>query len=217
MLAVLAGLGTVVVLHLVDLVTGAHLEWNTVFGYSPTIGIRFVGQGNMTFSQLTAAAVLFAGLLAWQVPTRRGVRVAVATARGHRDRDGRRRSGATTSVRVLSARPGFALLGVAAARAPSCVAHGVGAGRCARVAAGVVVGLARPAAPARPAHPRGQVLREGRHRLRRRHARAAAQGGREPLGARALVAARLPHRDRRCWWPTSGASSRGRCARWSRA
>lgn len=77
-LAVLAGLGTVIALHVVDLVTGAHLEWNTVFGYSPTIGIRFVGQGNMTFSQLTAAAVLFAGLLAWQVPTKRGVRVAVA-------------------------------------------------------------------------------------------------------------------------------------------
>lgn len=77
-LAILAGLATVVALHLVDLVTGAHLEWNTVFGYSPTIGIRFVGQGNMTFSQLTAATVLFAGLLAWQVPTKRGVRVAVA-------------------------------------------------------------------------------------------------------------------------------------------
>jgi hypothetical protein len=77
-LATLAGLATVIGLHLVDLVTGAHLEWNTVFGYSPTIGIRFVGQGNMTFSQLTAAAVLFAGLLAWQVPTKRGVRVAVA-------------------------------------------------------------------------------------------------------------------------------------------
>jgi len=77
-LAILAGLGTVVALHLVDLVTGAHLEWNTVFGYSPTIGIRFIGQGNMTFSQLTAAAVLFAGLLVWQVPTKRGVRIAVA-------------------------------------------------------------------------------------------------------------------------------------------
>jgi hypothetical protein len=77
-LAVLAGLGAVVALHLVDLVTDAHLEWNTVFGYSPTIGIRFVGQGNMTFAQLSAAAVLFAGLLAWQVPTRRGVRIAIA-------------------------------------------------------------------------------------------------------------------------------------------
>jgi hypothetical protein len=78
LLAVLAGLGTVVALHLVDLVTGAHLEWNTVFGYSATIGIRFVGQGNLTFAQLSAAAVLFAGLLAWQVPTRRGVQIAVA-------------------------------------------------------------------------------------------------------------------------------------------
>jgi hypothetical protein len=76
-LAALAGLGIVIALHLVDLVTGAHLEWNTVFGYSPTIGIRFVGQGNMTFSQLTAATVLFAGLLAWQVASRRGVRIAV--------------------------------------------------------------------------------------------------------------------------------------------
>ena len=70
--ALLVGLGSIVALHLVDLVTGAHLEWNTVFGYSPTIGIRFVGQGNMTFSQLAAAAVLFAGLLVWQVPTRAG-------------------------------------------------------------------------------------------------------------------------------------------------
>jgi hypothetical protein len=77
-LAVLAGLGTVVAVHLVDLVTGAHLEWNTVFGYSATIGIRFVGEGNLTFAQLSAAAVLFAGSLVWQVPTKRGVQVAVA-------------------------------------------------------------------------------------------------------------------------------------------
>jgi hypothetical protein len=75
--AVLVGLGAMTALHLVDLITGAHLEWNTVFGYSPTIGIRFVGQGNMTFAQLTAAAVLFAGLLAWRVPTRRGMRIAI--------------------------------------------------------------------------------------------------------------------------------------------
>jgi hypothetical protein len=108
--AVLAGLGTVVVLHLVDLVTGAHLEWNTVFGYSPTIGVRFVGQGNMTFALLTAATVLFAGLLAWRVPTPRGVRVAIGLL-------------AVTVVVMgipfwgndfggaISAAPGFALLG----------------------------------------------------------------------------------------------------------
>ena len=68
MRALLVALGSIIVLHVVDLVTGAHLEWNTVFGYSPTIGIRFVGEGNLTFSQLAAAAVLFAGLLVWQVP-----------------------------------------------------------------------------------------------------------------------------------------------------
>jgi hypothetical protein len=108
--ALLIGLASVVVLHVVDLVTGAHLEWNTVFGYSPTIGIRFVGEGNLTFAQLSAAAVLFAGLLAWQVPTRTGARVAIGVL-------------AVTIVvmgvptwgndfgAVLSALPGFALLG----------------------------------------------------------------------------------------------------------
>ena len=75
--ALLVGLGSVVALHLVDLVTGAHLEWNTVFGYSPTIGIRFVGQGNLTFAQLVGAAVLFAGLAAWRVRPPWGVRVAI--------------------------------------------------------------------------------------------------------------------------------------------
>ena len=75
--AILVALGAVVALHLVDLVTGAHLEWNTVFGYSPTIGIRFVGEGNMTFALLGAAAALFAGLLAWRVPTRRGRQMAI--------------------------------------------------------------------------------------------------------------------------------------------
>ena len=106
----LVGLGTVVVLHLADLVTGAHLEWNTVFGYSPTIGVRFVGQGNMTFAQLSAAVVLFAGLLAWRVPTPRGLRVAIGLL-------------AVTVVVMgvpfwgndfggaISAAPGFALLG----------------------------------------------------------------------------------------------------------
>ena len=107
---VLVGLGTVMALHLVDLVTGAHLEWNTVFGYSPTIGIRFVGQGNMTFAQLTAATVLFAGLLAWRVPTPRGVRVAIGLL------------AATVVIMgapfwgndfggAIAAAPGFALLG----------------------------------------------------------------------------------------------------------
>ena len=148
--AVLAGLGTVVALHLVDLVTGAHLEWNTVFGYSATIGIRFVGQGNMTFSQLTAAAVLFAGLLAWQVPTRRGVRIAVALL-------------AVTVIVMgapfwgndfggaVAAAPGFALLAWLLLghelrwRTVWVLGRRARRGRARR-------GCRRPAAPARPAH-----------------------------------------------------------------
>jgi hypothetical protein len=75
--ALLVGLGSVAVLHLVDLVTGAHLEWITVFGYSPTIGVRFVGEGNMTFALLASSVTLLAGLLAWRVPGRRGRQVAI--------------------------------------------------------------------------------------------------------------------------------------------
>lgn len=107
--AILVGLGSVVALHLLDLVTGAHLEWNTVFGYSPTIGIRFVGEGNMTFALLGAAATLFAGLLTWRVPTNRGRNLAIALL------------GVTVVVMgapfwgndfggAVSAAPGFALL-----------------------------------------------------------------------------------------------------------
>jgi uncharacterized membrane protein (UPF0136 family) len=107
--ALLVALGSLVVLHVADMVTGAHLEWNTAFGYSPTIGIRFVGEGNLTFAQVAAAAVLFAGLFVWQVPTRIATRSAVAVL-------------AVTIVvmgvpawgndlgSVLAALPGFALL-----------------------------------------------------------------------------------------------------------
>lgn len=132
--AVLIALGSIVVLHVVDLVTGAHLEWNTVFGYSPTIGIRFVGEGNLTFAQLAAAAVLFAGLLVWHVPTRAATRVAIGVL-------------AVTIVvmgvpiwgndfgAVLSALPGFALL------AWMLLGHRVRARTVAAIAGIVVAGV----------------------------------------------------------------------------
>jgi hypothetical protein len=107
--SLLVALGSIVVLHVLDLVTGAHLEWNTVFGYSPTVGIRLVGEGNMAFAQLSVAALLFAGLIAWQVPPPRGTRIAIGVL--------------TVSIvvmgvpiwgndfgAVVSALPGFALL-----------------------------------------------------------------------------------------------------------
>ena len=71
----LAALGSLAALHLVDLLTGAHLEWSTVFGYSPTVGIRFVGVGNLAFAQLAASVTLFAGLLVWRRPEARNAAI----------------------------------------------------------------------------------------------------------------------------------------------
>jgi hypothetical protein len=77
--ALLVALGLTVAVHTVDLVTGATLELNTVFGYSATIGIRVAGEGNLTFSILSAATLLFTGLLAWRVrgPVGRAVALSV--------------------------------------------------------------------------------------------------------------------------------------------
>ena len=74
----LLGLALMVVLHVGDLVTGARLELNSVFGYSATIGIRVAGQGNLTFAQLTAAVILLAGLVVWRRPGPRTVWCAIA-------------------------------------------------------------------------------------------------------------------------------------------
>jgi hypothetical protein len=63
-------LAATVALHVGDLLTGARLELNTVFGYSATVGIRVSGQGNITFSQLTAATLLLGGLAVWRRPRR---------------------------------------------------------------------------------------------------------------------------------------------------
>ena len=65
----LIALGGVVVLHLADLFSGAHLELNTVFGYSPTVGIRLAGIGNPGSAQVSAAALLFAVLVTVRAPT----------------------------------------------------------------------------------------------------------------------------------------------------
>lgn len=65
-------------LHVADLLAGARLELDTVFGYSATVGIRVSGQGNPTFAQLTAAVVLLGGLLVWRRPGRRTVWAVIA-------------------------------------------------------------------------------------------------------------------------------------------
>jgi hypothetical protein len=70
-----AALGVILVVHLFDAVSGAHLEFNTAFGYSATVGIRIAGLGNPTFAQVGAAAVLLAGLAVVRSP-RYGRRIA---------------------------------------------------------------------------------------------------------------------------------------------
>ncbi len=76
--ALIVALGLTVGAHAVDLVTGANLEFNTVFGYSATVGIRVAGEGNLTFSVLSSATLLFAGLLAWRWRGPAGRAVAIA-------------------------------------------------------------------------------------------------------------------------------------------
>ena len=66
----LLALGAVMAIHLVDLLSGAHLELNTVFGYSPTVGIRLAGIGNPGSAELSASALLFAILLTIRAPRR---------------------------------------------------------------------------------------------------------------------------------------------------
>ena len=71
-------LGGLLILHVVDLVTGGRAEFNSVFGNSATVGIRFVGLGNLSSAQITTAAIALAGLLAWRVGGTRGVRISIA-------------------------------------------------------------------------------------------------------------------------------------------
>ncbi|MEP6623682.1 MAG: hypothetical protein ABJC79_04520, partial [Acidimicrobiia bacterium] len=74
---ILIALAMIIGLHTVDLVTGAHLQLNTVFGYSPTVGIRLAGIGNNASAQLCASALLFAVLLPDRAP-RRGPNIGYA-------------------------------------------------------------------------------------------------------------------------------------------
>jgi hypothetical protein len=102
-------LALLLALHVGDVVTGSHLQLSTVFGYSPTVGGRFAGFGNLTFGQVAAGAVLLAGLSAYMVPGRRGVRVAVSVLVIALLADGMPFWGADVGG-VLAAVPAFALV-----------------------------------------------------------------------------------------------------------
>ncbi len=59
----LVALGLVFGTLVVDMVRGAPWQLNTVFGYSPTVGGRFAGMGNLAFGQFAGSAMLLYGLV----------------------------------------------------------------------------------------------------------------------------------------------------------
>lgn len=75
--ALMLALGGLVLLHVVDSFAGARAEFNSVFGNSATVGIRFAGLGNLSFAQLAAAALILAGLIAWRMSAPRGLQLGV--------------------------------------------------------------------------------------------------------------------------------------------
>ncbi|MCB0973820.1 MAG: hypothetical protein KDB86_04575 [Actinobacteria bacterium] len=71
-------LGLLIAVLSVDIVTGGRLQFNTVFGYTPTVAGRFNGMGNLAFAMLAAGGIILACLLVHRWPTGAGRRAAVA-------------------------------------------------------------------------------------------------------------------------------------------
>jgi len=76
--ALMVALGAIVAILLLDVVLGAHLQFNGALGYSPKVAGRFTGFGNLGYAALASSAVILAGLIAHRIGGRRGPRVAVA-------------------------------------------------------------------------------------------------------------------------------------------
>jgi hypothetical protein len=102
-------LALLVALHVGDVVTGGHLQISTVFGYSPTVGGRFAGFGNLAYGQLAAAAILLAGIAAHMLGRRRGLAVAGAVLLVSLVADGMPFWGSDVGG-VLASVPAFALV-----------------------------------------------------------------------------------------------------------
>ena len=75
----LALTGATCAVLVVDVVTGAALQVNTVFSYSPLVAGRFAGFGNTAFSVLGAAAIITGSLLVQRAKGTRGSLVFAAT------------------------------------------------------------------------------------------------------------------------------------------
>jgi hypothetical protein len=70
--SLIAALTIVVGTLVVDVVLlGATMQLSTPFGYSPTVGGRFAGLGNLAFGQLAAGSIVLAGLVAHRLRSAR--------------------------------------------------------------------------------------------------------------------------------------------------
>jgi hypothetical protein len=71
-LALVAVLGAVMAVPLLDVMTGSHLSLSAAFGYSPTGNSRLYGISNYSFGQVAAASCLLAAFIAGRWPGRAG-------------------------------------------------------------------------------------------------------------------------------------------------
>jgi hypothetical protein len=132
--------------HLVDAVTGARLQIATVFGYSPTVGGRFAGFGNVAFAQVAASAILLAAVAAHLIGRRRGTLVATGILGAALLADGMPIWGSDVGG-VLAAVPAFSVvaLGLGRARFSWRRAAGLAGAAVATVVAFGALDLLRPA------------------------------------------------------------------------
>jgi hypothetical protein len=107
---ILVGLGSILVLIAGDVLVGAPLQVNTVFGYSTAVAGRFAGLGNLAFALFSAAALTFAVVLVDR-GGRRVLAVAVALLVAAVLVDGLPMLGADVGG-VASMVPAFALTGM---------------------------------------------------------------------------------------------------------
>ena len=147
-------LGAVFGLLAVDMLIGAPLQLNTVFGYSPTVGGRFAGHGQPRLRAVRRG----------RVPA---LRPAVAPARRSQRRRRRRRSacwwwpssstacrsGAPTSVACWPSCPRSGVTAAAAARPPRAVAARWSCGAASALAVVGLFAAARPDPAGRPSAP----------------------------------------------------------------
>lgn len=74
---IIVALGVIFGVLALDVLLGAQLQLNSAFGYTPTVGVRISGFGNISYAAIAASAVLLAGLVAHRVLGRRGVHFAI--------------------------------------------------------------------------------------------------------------------------------------------